>query len=192
MFMHRLKSYLTAQSGVAAIEFAIILPVMLILYFGMFDLTGLISNNRKLTTVAAALADLTGQNRTTVLKSQIDDYMNVGDMIIDPMPTDGVTLRVYGYRIQSGAPTKIWSSGNGSGPGCSGEPSTAGFTDLMSAGNDLVVAQACLTYEPFIGTLLGKNLIGATSFNLQQEVVVRPRSTLTLKCEVTSGGATCS
>jgi hypothetical protein len=40
-----------------------------------------------------------------------------------------------------------------------------------------------MTYEPFIGTFLGKNLLGATSFALNQEVVVRPRSTLTLACD---------
>ncbi len=187
-----LTSYLNAQSGVAAIEFAFILPVMLLLYFGMMDLTTLVVNNRKVTTVASAVADLTAQNRTTVLKPQVEDYMQVANLILNPMPDDGVTVKVYGYRNSGGAPSLIWQTTNGSGPGCSGTPSTSGYSDLMTAGNDLVVAQACMTYEPFIATFLGKDILGATFFNVEQAVVVRPRSTLVLTCQTSSGGATCS
>lgn len=186
------KSYLNAQAGVAAIEFAFILPVMLLLYFGMLDLTSLVVNNRKVTTVASAVADLTAQSRSTVLKSQVTDYMNVSNLVLNPAPAGGVTVRVFGYRASGGAATKIWQTSNGSGPGCSSEPDTSGFGSLMTAGNDLVVAQACMTFVPYIANFLGKSILGDTSFDLGQEVVVRPRSTLTLKCEVTSGGASCS
>jgi Flp pilus assembly protein TadG len=185
------SSYFNAQSGVAAIEFAFILPVMLLLYFGMMDLTSLVVNNRKVTTVASAVADLTSQNRTTILKSQIDDYMNVSDLVLNPAPPSGVTVRVFGYRPSGGAPTLIWQTGNGEGPGCA-DPSTAGFTELMTAGNDLIVAQACMTFVPLVANFLGKSILGDTSFSVGQSVVVRPRATLTLNCEMTSGGAACS
>jgi hypothetical protein len=177
-----LRPYLYAQSGVAAIEFAFILPVMLLLYFGMMDLTTLVVNNRKVTTVASAVADLTSQNRTTVLESQVEDYMRVANLIVNPMPTDGVTVKVYGYRNSGGAPSPIWETSNGSGPGCSAAPSTSGYSDLMTAGNDLVVAQACMTYTPWIATFLGETILGSTFFNVEQAVVVRPRSTLVLTC----------
>jgi hypothetical protein len=182
-----LKSYLNAQSGVAAIEFAFILPVMLLLYFGMLDLTTLVVNNRKVTTVASAVADLTAQNRTKVLKTQVEDYMKVANLILNPMPNGGVTVRVYGYRNSGGAPSKIWETSNGSGPGCSGTPSTSGYSNLMTAGNDLVVAQTCMTYVPYVATFLGEKILGATSFNVEQAVVVRPRSTLVLDCKKPDG-----
>jgi hypothetical protein len=185
-------SYLNAQSGVAAIEFAFILPVMLLLYFGMMDLTTLVVNNRKVTTVASAVADLTAQNRTTVLKAQVADYMQVANLILNPMPDDGVSVRVYGYSNSGGAPSLIWQTSNGSGPGCSAVPSTSGYSDLMTAGNDLVVAQACMTYEPYVATFLGAEILGATFFNVEQAVVVRPRSTLVLTCQETSGGPNCT
>jgi Flp pilus assembly protein TadG len=187
-----LKSYLHAQSGVAAIEFAFILPVMLLLYFGMMDLTTLVVNNRKVTTVASAVADLTAQSRTTILQAQVDDYMRVANLILNPMPDNGVTVRVYGYRNSGGTPTKIWETSNDSGPGCSTTPDTSGYGNLMAAGNDLIVAQTCMTYVPYVATFLGKNILGATFFNVEQSVVVRPRSTLVLTCQVSSGGAACS
>jgi Flp pilus assembly protein TadG len=186
------KSYLNAQSGVAAIEFAFILPVMMILYLGMMDLTTLVVNNRKVTTVASSVADLISQNRTTVLKAQVQDYMRVANLVVNPMPANGVTVKVYGYRNSGGTPTKIWETSNGSGPGCSSTPSTSGYGALMTAGNDLVVAQTCMTYVPWVATFLGDEIIGASFFNVEQAVVVRPRSTLVLTCQVSSGGANCT
>lgn len=192
MRMRGLNSYLNAQSGVAAIEFAFILPVMLLLYFGMMDLTTLVVDNRKVTTISSAVADLTAQNRTTVLKPQVTDYMQVANMVLNPMPADGVTVRVFGYRNQGGTATKMWETSNGSGPGCTTTPDTTGFSNLMTAGNDLVVAQTCMSYTPYVANFLGKSILGATTFNVDQSVVVRPRSTLTLNCQVTTGGAVCS
>jgi Flp pilus assembly protein TadG len=192
MRQHSFTSYLKAQSGVAAIEFAFILPVMLLLYFGMMDLTSLVVNNRKVTTVASAVADLTSQSRTTILKSQIDDYMNVSGLVLNPAPPSGVTVRVFGYRDGGGTPTMIWQTANAGGPGCAAGPDTSGYAELMTAGNDLVVAQACMTFTPFVAYFLGKSILGDTSFSVGQSVVVRPRATLTLTCQMTSGGANCS
>lgn len=187
-----IKTYLTAASGVAAVEFAFILPVMLILYFGLMDLTTLVVDNSKVTTVASAVADLTAQNRNTVLKSQVTDYMRVSDLVLRPTPPNGVTVRVIGYRASGGTPTLVWQTSNGAGPGCGALPSTDGYLDLMTAGNDLVVAQACMTYAPYVANFLGKSILGSDTFNVRQAVVVRPRAAPTLKCEVTAGGAACS
>jgi Flp pilus assembly protein TadG len=75
----KLPGFASAESGVAAIEFAFILPFMLVLYFGLLDLTGLVSVNRKMTSTASVVADLTGQGgpttRSQILKEDIADYM---------------------------------------------------------------------------------------------------------------------
>ena len=50
------------QSGVAALEIAFIMPFLLFLYFGLVDLTAMISLNRKVTYSASVVADLVTQN----------------------------------------------------------------------------------------------------------------------------------
>ena len=47
--------------GVAAVEFALILPLMLVLYIGTAELTTGLMANRKMTVVARALSDLVAQ-----------------------------------------------------------------------------------------------------------------------------------
>lgn len=188
-----LRLFLKAQKGVAAIEMALILPFMLFLYFGLLDLTGLISFNRKITAVASSIADLTGQNRNYLLKADLTDYFKVVGMIMEPTPDSDVTVQVYGYRKVSGTVTQVWSTNNSKGPGCSTTPNVTAIDPLMSVGNDVIVTIACMQYTPYVATFLGKNIIGATSFNVEQAIMLRPRSSLQLECYATTqGGAKCT
>ena len=187
------KKFLRAETGVAAIEMSFILPFLLLLYFGLLDLTGLVSFNRKITGVASSVADITSQNRISVLKSNITDYMYANNMIMKPTPANMVTVKVYGYRKSGATVSMIWQTSNGVGPGCSSTPNTAEMVPLMAAGNDLIITQACMKYVPYVATFLGDKILGKTSFNVEQTVMVRPRPALTLTCYATTvGGAVCT
>ncbi len=174
-----LRRYCKAETGVAAIEFAFILPFMLLLYFGLLDLTGLVSANRRMTSTASVVADLVGQSNATITTAKINDYMLVSGMINNPSPASRVRVQVTDYRLSGGAATQQWTQSSSGGPACAAV-STSGMTALMSAGNDIIVAQACMTYVPFIATFLGNSILGASTFNVQQDIMVRPRSSLTL------------
>ncbi|MBL8788937.1 MAG: pilus assembly protein [Rhizobiales bacterium] len=188
-----LRKFIRAENGVAAIETAIIMPFLLMLFFGMIDLTAMISFNRKITYSASVIADLVAQNRTNVLKSQIDDYYNAAAMIIAPTPSTQIHVDVYGYRKVGTTVTQIWKTKMPTGPMCSTTPDTAAIGTLMTASNDVIVAISCMDYTPYIGTFLGKELLGGTSFNVEQAIMVRPRSTSQLTCYQTAvGGTLCS
>ena len=188
-----LKKFWRAESGVAAIEMSFILPFLLLLYFGLLDLTGLVSFNRKITAVASSVADITSQNRNSVLKTNISDYMYANDMIMKPTPPSKVTVKVLGYRKSGSTISMVWQTSNGVGPGCSTLPNTAEMTALMAAGNDLIVTQACMLYVPYVAAFLGDKILGKTSFKVEQTVMVRPRPALQLNCYATTvGGALCT
>jgi Flp pilus assembly protein TadG len=179
------KTFLRAETGIAAIEFAFVLPFMLMLYFGLIDVTAAIGFSRKVTAVANTVADLTGQNRNSIIKSEISDYYNAASMIMSPTPISNVTINVYGYRMVGTTPTQTWKTGNNAGPGCTATPPTGSMTQLMTTGNDLIVAIACYNYTPYVATFMGENLLGSTSIKIQQTIMVRPRSTAKLDCFTT-------
>jgi Flp pilus assembly protein TadG len=168
--------------GVAAIEMAFIMPFLLLLYFGLIDLTALISLSRKVTYSSSAIADLVTQNETTVPAAAISDYFNAAELVLQPTPIDGVRIEVFGFRNAGGVVTQRWSKSNADGNSCGPAPSTAGMTNLMTDGNDLVVARVCTSYSPYIATFLGKKILGATTFNLTEEIALRPRMSATLDC----------
>jgi Flp pilus assembly protein TadG len=183
------KSFLKNDKGVAAIEMAFIMPFMLLLYFGLVDVTVAISLNRKITAAAATTADLITQQRSSVLKSYITDSYKATDMIMAPTAANEVRIELFGYRNVSGTITKIWSTNNGVGPSCGAIPATTSMATLMTAGNDVVIARTCMNYSPAVASFMGTTIMGATTFLLNQSISVRPRSTLQLNCYQTTVAA---
>lgn len=185
MLMH----YLKTDRGAAAIEGALILPFMLILYFCLQDFTALVTFNRKITSTSATVSDTIAQYQTSVTRSSITDIFNAVAMIMQPTPAANVRVNVFGYYLNGSTPTIRWQVTNGNGPTCTA-PDTTNFSTLMSSGNDIVVAVTCMNYTPWVATFLGTKLLGSTSFLLSQTIASRPRASSTLACYTTSTGTT--
>ena len=177
----KFASFLRDSRGVAAIEMAFIMPFLLFLYFGLIDLTSLISLNRKITYSASVVADLVTQNETTVVSTDMDDYFNAAALVMDPTDIADVRVEIYQYRDVSGTITNQWSKKSTGGSACD-TPSTTGMSDLMADGNDIIVAEVCTTYTPYIATFLGEAILGATSFEVSEQIALRPRQSSTLDC----------
>jgi Flp pilus assembly protein TadG len=191
-FVSSLRRFGLATGAAAAIEFVFILPFLLFLFFGMVDLTGLIGLNRKVTQSASVVADLVSQHRNSVLKPQIGDYYSAVSQIMSPIPVGDVHVEIRGYRPSGGSVAQDWMTSNGSGPSCGTPPTAASLLPLTTAGNDLVMARVCMNFEPYIATFLGKDILGDTSFLIEETITLRPRSTGQLTCyNTTVGGAKC-
>lgn len=180
--MMRICKLVRDSRGVAAIEFSFIMPVLLLVYFGLVDLTAMVSMNRKVTYAASVVADLVTQNDTTVKGTDITDYLNAAEMVMKPTPMSGVRVEVYQFRKTSGIISSQWNKKSTTGTSCGGTPSTTGMSELMTDGNDVIVARVCMTYIPYIATFLGKHVLGATSFTLSEQIALRPRQSATLAC----------
>jgi Flp pilus assembly protein TadG len=190
---NKFKALLQNTQGATAIEMAMIFPFMIMLYFGLADLTGLVSLNRKVTYAADVIGDLVSRKDTSVLKSEIADYYNASDMVMAPRATSTVRVELFGFRTVSGTITQIWTTNNGQGSSCGSAPSTASMAPLMTAGNDLIVSRVCTTYVPYVANFLGSSILGASTFNIKKAVTRRPRGTLQLDCyQTTVGGAKCT
>jgi Flp pilus assembly protein TadG len=190
---NKLRKFIGETRGIAAIEIAFILPFMLLLYFGLFDITALVSVNRKVTYSASIVADLVAQNKTSVLKSKLQDYYNAASLVMAPTPSSTVRVEVFGYSITGSTVSQVWKTNNALGSSCGADPVTTAMAPLMVAGNDLVVARVCTTFAPTIGSFLGHNWMDSSSFQVGESITQRPRSTLKLTCYNTVvGGAVCS
>jgi Flp pilus assembly protein TadG len=167
--------------GVAAIEMAFIMPFLLFLYFGLIDLTAMISFNRKITYSASVVADLVTQNSTTVTASAMNDYFDAVELVMSPTSLDEVRIDIYQYRNISGTITNQWKKSSTGGTACAA-PNTTGMSDLMTDSNDLIVTVVCMNYSPYVASFLGETILGATSFTLSEQIALRPRQSTTLAC----------
>ncbi|TDR94697.1 TadE/TadG family type IV pilus assembly protein [Enterovirga rhinocerotis] len=80
----------TASAGVAAIEFSLILPVMLVLYFGLTEVTPAINIKRKLSLVARTLADLSSRS-ATLSTDELKNIFSASSAIMRPYDRAGQT-----------------------------------------------------------------------------------------------------
>ena len=169
------------QSGMAALEVAFIMPFLLFLYFGLVDLTAMISLNRKVAYSASVVGDLVTQNDGTVTAANIDDYFKAASLVMKPTPITNIRAEVYQFRIVGGAIVNQWSRKSTNGAGCAA-PGTSGMNSLMTDGNDIIVAVLCTTYSPYIATFLGQSILGATTFSMSEQIANRPRQGVKLEC----------
>jgi Flp pilus assembly protein TadG len=170
-----------SQSGAVAIEFVLILPLLILVFLGMIDLTGLASDSRRVSYAASVAADLVTRQQTQTTPDQIADVFVGVDLVMAGARADPARVEISNFRLQNGNVNQIWTRNNARGEPC-GAPATAGFNALMADGNDLVVAVVCTEHTPMVNQFMGETTIGAALFGLRAQVVMRPRHSLRLNC----------
>jgi Flp pilus assembly protein TadG len=174
--------FMRDQSGVAAIEMALIFPVLLILFVGLIDLTTLLSDNRRVSYSANVVADVVTRLQTPTTPQEVGDSFEAAELVMRAARAGPARVEIYNYlRENDGSTSLRWKRDNGVGTAC-GAPDTGNLADLMDRGNDVVVAVVCVTHAPIVTTILGWTPMGAASFSLRQQIAMRPRNTLDLLC----------
>lgn len=98
-----------SQSGVAAVEFALMIPAMMSVWVGMVVATDALTADKKVTLLARTLADMTTQ-MVAVSQSDMDSIFNATESVIWPHPSDHLGMRVTSIDIDgNGVPFVNWS-----------------------------------------------------------------------------------
>ncbi|MBD3756003.1 MAG: pilus assembly protein, partial [Gammaproteobacteria bacterium] len=90
---HNLFNLRRDNRGVAAVEFALILPFMIILLIGMAETTTGLNQNRKVNQVASSIGDIVARE-ITVTKASLQDIMAARNYIMMPYDASGMTVVV--------------------------------------------------------------------------------------------------
>ncbi len=173
----KLASFGRRKDGVVSIEAALLFPVMILLLFGMIDITYGISIKRKVTVAASAVVDLTTQETGSVSTADLDQFILAADAILKPFTATDTKVELINFRRDGTNVTQKWTHSRG---GCGGAPpSMTGTTldKLTQEENDIVVARVCLSFQPLLGYVTGIN-----AWNVEETVAQRPRNGLTLDC----------
>lgn len=174
------SSFRKDTRGVAAIEMAFILPLMLLIYFGLVDAGKLLSAHRRVTLTASTLGDLVTQAPGTITKADIDGFFEAASPIMDPLPASAISLEVFGYTKDGESVKLSWQHKN-AGPSCGAAPGASDqMKALMVEGNDVVVSRVCYNWTPITG-----QIFGADPIKLEDELMLRPRQSATLTCNCT-------
>lgn len=163
------------QSGVGAIEFALLFPMLVLVYLTCFELTVGFSVAKRATSSASTVADLVTQ-QSTVSKTFLNTMSDVSKSIFVPYPTTGFVLKVTGIKVNTaGQATVAWSWKNdGTRPYTNGAtvtlPSAMATPDTFLVRSELSIPHELLMYMPdFTGAQI-KNITIRREYYYRQRV----------------------
>lgn len=146
------------KEGVAAVEFALIAPLMVLVLFGIVEVSELLGANRRVESVAASLSDVVARD-TIVDQDDIDDLWRAIDHLMFPEASTGVSARITSVVIMSPTQARVgWSEGYG---GMAGLAEGALFTlptNMMTPDTSVIVTEVRYNYEPAIKVVLGSTI----------------------------------
>ena len=174
-------------AGVAAIEFAIIFPVLLMLLFGTINVMQELRVNRQLSFAAEVVADTITRFTTTIPTASVDDILLSAQLMVRPAAANTIHVDVYDYFKNAGAATIRWQRRGGGAVNCP-QPvvNMARATDPIAtilndpvAPADAVVAVVCFDYVPPIANFpLLNGMFQAR--RIVKSFALRPRQSTTL------------
>lgn len=139
--------------AVAAVEFALILPVMLTAYLGTVDAGHGISADRKLAAATAILGDLSSQANTTLPAGTLESYFQAAEAAMRPFSGEDTAQRLTIVSVTGGTATVRESRVyNGAEALLPGTPiSVPADVRAVAREHTLIVAEGWYTYQPVIG-----------------------------------------
>ncbi|MFC0634447.1 TadE/TadG family type IV pilus assembly protein [Brevundimonas balnearis] len=173
--IRRLGGLPQARDGVAAVEFALIAPLMILMYFGIAEFTEAYMAQKRAGHVASVIADLTSQE-TALNQDMVDDIFAAGEHIMDPFTATTLSQRLTSIERRANGTTAVqWSRTRGSGS----FGSTAAIPipdDVLENGETIIVAEVQYAYTSTAAELLP----GEVTF--RSRYYLRPRLTNRITC----------
>lgn len=162
------RHFVRDSRGISAVEFALILPMMMTLWLGGVEVSQAISASRKLTIVSRTVADLASQP-STLSTADITNILNSASLILAPFDASTVKVTVSCLTIDNAQVAKVtWSSTLNGTVHATGAVVTLG-APLNAANTSVVWTEAQYDHTPTIGYVLTGTLA------LKDKMYMRPR-----------------
>ena len=156
------------RQGISAVEFALVLPLMLTLYLGATEVSLGVATDRKITLTARTVADLASQMQK-INNVDMNNLLNASAAVMQPYPTAPLKITVSSVKIdKDGKATIEWSdtrNGTARSPGSAASLPAA----LTIPGTWLIWGEVQYTYTPAVGYVVSGPL------NLKDQIFMRPR-----------------
>ena len=150
---------LSHEGGVAAVEFALILPILVVLWIGGVEVTGALSVDRRLNNLAASVGDLVARSKK-LSHAEIDDIFDLAPGALFPYASDGVVMRVTAVEVdKDGKATVAWSrAAGGAAYDEDREMNTLVPETLRIPETQIIMSEVVYTYSPAVGYVVTGDL----------------------------------
>lgn len=186
---HLLVRFAHDERAVAVVEFALILPLMLLLYLGSIEASSLLTVDRRIEVIASTVADLVARwnpGDTPFAKSDMQDYFTASQGILTPYSTSNLTQVVSFVSVTAAGVAKVvWSCGFNGGVARGTNTTYVLQTNMKNlvtntgkSSGYLIASEIRYPYKPVLG------LVFTDAVNLNDEALYLPRFGSTIAAPV--------
>ena len=154
------------EKGVSAVEFALIAPVLVMVYFGCIELSLLMRADRRVTATAASLGDLTAR-LITVSDQDMMELYSASAVMMQPYSAEVARMRITSVVDNGDGQTRVaWSDAFN----IDAYAANANITlpeGLVPSPGSVIVAEVEFDYESRIGFVLNTSRVVKDTFYLR-------------------------
>jgi len=171
--LRRLQQLWKAKDGLAAVEFAFLAPVMLLMFFGTVELSAALDCRARVTAVASTAADLVAQD-TVISPSDMTNIFAALNAIIYPYPSTPAKIIISSVIDNGSGGGKVaWSDAQNTTKRSVGSAVTVP-TGLITSGGSVILAEITYSYaSPTTQFLTG-------AVTMTKSFYARPRRSATI------------
>lgn len=182
MSLYRMAEWLNVRRlmhdrrGVAAVEFAVILPIVLMLFFGTIEVSTGVAVDRKVIILTRTLSDLTSQAKS-VTDTDMSNAFNISAAVMAPYSNAPVEAKISQVFIDNNGIAKVkWSKASNATPrDCNEVVTTLVPPGISIKGTYLIMSEVAYDFTPAAGMSGGS--FTPPTFHLSDRTFTRPRQT---------------
>jgi Flp pilus assembly pilin Flp len=149
--------------GIAAVEFAFIAPILLLMLVGAVEITRAVSIDRRFSVVANMVADLVARQSQQLKANDVAAIYDIAELVMSPYDADTLKLSIIPVMAHPANATnvRVYPSAVNR-PSFHGGPVPAmcqsySLTDgMLAVGESIIVVEASYRFTPlFVGYLMG-------------------------------------
>lgn len=180
--IHFLRRFTRDEHGLAFIEFAFLLPILMTLFYGIVEVSRLVQMNQKIGNASHQMVDLINQNMNLSL-NLLDAYTDTLPAMVAPYDANGVGVVISCIKVEEGTtdPITQWQYVGGTKPrpsrisGGKNQPPDPSKIPPLVESDQIITVEIFLDYRPILDNDVVGSILGLDEEGVYRVSIARPR-----------------